>query len=66
MTKTTNWSDLPIILNAADVARVLGISKPVAYEVMHKSDFPSIRVSERRLIVGKDKLMQWLDEQAGV
>jgi excisionase family DNA binding protein len=66
MTKTTNWHDLPVMLTAADVARVLGLSKPTTYELFARDDFPSVRVSERRLIVGKDKLQQWLDGQAGV
>jgi len=60
----TDWQALPLILTAADVARVLGLSKPTTYELFARSDFPAVRVSERRLIVGKDKLKAWLDEQA--
>jgi predicted DNA-binding transcriptional regulator AlpA len=60
-----NWHDLPLTLNATHVAAVLGVSKPIAYEIMHRKDFPAIRVSERRLVVGRDKLQEWLDEKAG-
>jgi len=61
----SNWDSLPLILNATLIASVLGVSKPIAYEIMHRSDFPAVRVSERRLIVGKDRLRLWLDGQAG-
>ena len=66
MTNNTisNWDSLPLTLNASHIAKVLGVSKPVAYEIMHRSDFPAVRVSERRLIVGKDRLREWLDGQA--
>lgn len=68
MTKTitTSWQNLPVMLTAADVAKILGLSKPTTYELFNRADFPSVRVSERRLIVGKDKLQEWLDKQARV
>ena len=66
MTKNiiSTWDSLPLSLNASHIANILGVSKPIAYEIMHRSDFPAIRVSERRMIVGKDKLRAWLDGQA--
>jgi hypothetical protein len=63
-TNLTNWDELPIIMNASDVGRVMRLSKPSTYELFNQSGFPVIRVSERRLVVAKDALQRWLVEQA--
>lgn len=34
------YNDLPLFLNAAMVAQVLGISTASSYELMHEKDFP--------------------------
>lgn len=58
----TDISDLPYMLNAQQVATVLGISKNCAYTLMHSKGFPTIRIG-RRMVVQKEKLIQWIDEQ---
>lgn len=40
-----------LTLDAPELAKVLGICKPRAYELMKQKDFPSIQISERRFIV---------------
>jgi predicted DNA-binding transcriptional regulator AlpA len=62
-TLITDWNALPLIMTAADVASVLGLSKPCAYELFHKNAFPAIRISDRRLIVSRDSFRAWLNEQ---
>jgi predicted DNA-binding transcriptional regulator AlpA len=46
------------------MAAMLGISRPVAYELTKREGFPAVRVSERRIIVPVEALKRWLNEQA--
>ncbi|MCI8387582.1 MAG: excisionase [Clostridiales bacterium] len=43
---------------------MLGISRPLAYELTKRSGFPAIRISERRIIIPSDKLSEWLSREA--
>ena len=52
--------ELPLAMNARDVAGYLNISLTCAYNVMNSQNFPVIRIG-RRLIVTKDKFLFWLD-----
>ncbi len=58
-----SYEELPLFLNAETVAKLLGVSSTTAYELMHREDFPSIRVGSR-LIVPKEKFREWVDKQA--
>ena len=35
-----SYDDLPLFLNVATVAKVLGIAPSSSYELMHEADFP--------------------------
>ena len=59
-----SYGDLPLFLNANLVAQVLGVSISTAYEVMHEPGFPTLRVGSR-MVVPKEKFMQWVEEQSG-
>ena len=59
-----SYDDLPLFLNANLVAQVLGVSISTAYEVMHGPGFPVLRVGSR-MVVPKEKFIQWAEEQAG-
>ena len=39
-----NYDELPLFLNAKTIAEVLGIAETSAYELMHKKDFPVLKV----------------------
>ena len=54
--------NLPFALNAQQVADVLGIARSSAYTLIHSEGFPTIHIG-RRLLVPKDKLLQWMDMQ---
>ena len=54
-----SYADLPLFLNANLVAQVLGVSISTAYEVMHEPGVGS------RMVVPKEKFMQWAEEQSG-
>ena len=59
-----SYDDLPLFLNVNLVAQVLGVSISTAYEVMHGPGFPVLRVGSR-MVVPKEKFIQWAEEQAG-
>ena len=59
-----SYDDLPLFLNVNLVAQVLGVSISTAYEVMHEPSFPTLRVGSR-MVVPKEKFMQWAEEQSG-
>jgi excisionase family DNA binding protein len=58
----TSLDQLPITLCAEEVSQVLGISRANAYTLMHAQDFPTIKIG-KRMVVPKDKLIAWMEEQ---
>ena len=44
-----------------EVAELLGISRPTAYQLVKREDFPSVRLSQRRIVVPADALREWLN-----
>ena len=63
MTTTyTSYNQLPLSLNANDIAAVLGISRANAYTLMRAKGFPTIFIG-KRMIVPRDKFIEWMDLQ---
>ncbi len=58
-----SYDELPLFFNAELVGKVLGISSTTAYELMHCKDFPSIKIGNR-LIVSKEKFIEWANKQS--
>ena len=54
-----SYDELPLFLNAATVAKVLGVSPSSGYELMHEPDFPVLKVGSR-LVVPKEKFAEWV------
>lgn len=54
-----NYDELPLFLNAAMVAKVLGVSLSSGYELMHEPDFPVLKIGNR-LVVPKEKFVEWV------
>ena len=59
-----SYDDLPLFLNSELVAKVLGVSPSSGYELMHEPDFPVLRVGSR-MVVLKEKFIQWVEEHTG-
>ena len=55
-----NYEDLPLVLNAELLAKVLGVAVSSAYELMHEKDFPSVRIG-KRFIVPREDLKAWIE-----
>ena len=63
MTTTyTSYDQLPLSLCANDIAAVLGISRANAYTLMRSTGFPTIFIG-KRMIVPRDKFIEWMDLQ---
>ena len=59
-----SYDDLPLFLNSATVAKVLGVSPSGGYELMHEPDFPVLRIGNR-MMVPKEQFIQWVKEHTG-
>ncbi len=54
--------ELPLMMNIADVATVLGISRAGAYKLAHSADFTAFQIG-KRIVVSREKFLEWLDRQ---
>lgn len=59
-----SFDDLPLFLNAAMVANILGVSPSSGYELMHEPGFPVLKVGSR-MVVPKEQFILWVNEHAG-
>ena len=60
--RVTDPAQLPMALNANQVAAVLGISRAGAYNLMRSDGFPTLFIG-KRMVVLKDRLMDWMNAQ---
>ena len=56
-----SYEELPLFLNAATVARVLGVSPSSGYELMHEPDFPVLKIGSR-MVVPKEQFVEWVSQ----
>ncbi len=63
--KYTSYESLPLTLTAPEVGEVLGISRAAAYELVRSRGFPHLKIGTR-ILVPKDKFIQWIDAQMEV
>ena len=54
------FSSLPDVLTAEQLASALQISKSGAYALLNRSDFPTLRIGGRKMVMKKD-LLEWLN-----
>jgi len=55
----TNKESYPLVLTAVDISEILQISKPTAYELMDKPDFPLIKIGRCKRVLREDFFL-WL------
>ena len=55
-----SWDTLPLILNPAETAIVLGISRKNLYELFGINAIPTVMVGKRRR-VPRESLRRWLE-----
>jgi hypothetical protein len=51
--------DLPLVLDVADIQRIMGISRASAYELVHTPGFPAFRRG-RLIKVSKIAFFEWM------
>ena len=54
-----DYGELLLFLNAATVAKVLGVSPSSGYELMHEPDFPMLKIGSR-MVVPKEQFVEWV------
>lgn len=54
-------SNVPQIYTIPEVAKILRISKCLAYDLAHQGNLPVIRLGQRRMIVTHSALIQFLE-----
>jgi len=59
-----SYDELPLFLNAATVAKVLGVSPSSGYELMHEQGFPALRIGSR-IVIPKEAFIRWVEEHTG-
>ena len=56
-----DYSELPLLLNAELVAKVLGVSPSSGCELMHEPGFPILKIGNR-MVVPKEKFIRWVEQ----
>jgi predicted DNA-binding transcriptional regulator AlpA len=55
--------DYPLVLTAKEISEILQVSKPIAYQLMNRSDFPTIGSIGRCKRVLREEFFNWLGNQ---
>jgi len=53
-----------IMYNAKDIQNIFKCGKRQAYELIHTSGFPSLRIG-KKILIEKQALIKWLDKNKG-
>ena len=59
----TQFDQLPLMLNAQQIAETLGLSRAGAYELLHSKGFPTLKVG-KRLMVSKKNFISWINRNS--
>ncbi len=54
----------PAVYSIPQIAALLGINLPRAYELARQDGFPAIRISNRRIVVPRAAFERWLEQAA--
>ena len=49
-----------LTLSVEEAGKLLGVSRQVAYQLIHRSDFPTLQIG-RRILIPKKQLEEWMD-----
>ena len=63
-TKYKTFDELPVTLNAIDIAETLGLSRAGAYNLLNSKDFPTLHIGSRK-IVPKEQFIEWVNRRTG-
>jgi excisionase family DNA binding protein len=60
----TDIKALPAVLTVEQVQKILGLSRPKTYELVHTAGFPTIRIG-RAIRIPREAFLRWMDGQKG-
>lgn len=52
-----------LTMTMEEVAKELCVSRPTAYKIARQQGFPTIQVSENRIVVYRPKFIEWLESK---
>ena len=55
---------VPMLLNMKQLQEQLGIGRRTAYKLVHRSDFPSVKIGREYRVLA-DELRDWVTSQGG-
>lgn len=62
-----DFNELPAALSVwPGLGQALGVSRATAYQLIKVPGFPCLRVSPRKIVIPKDRLIKYLEEKAEV
>ncbi len=53
-----------LVLSVDELAKTLGVSRPLAYQIAKQDGFPAIRISDKRIVIPKEGLRKWLEDES--
>ena len=56
------FETMPDVMDAKQLAQVLHLSRAGAYNLLNRTDFPTLRIGGRKLVM-KNDLITWLKSQ---
>lgn len=59
---TINTPNTPLIITVDEMADLLDICRPTAYNLAKQEDFPSFKIG-KRILVNRQGLQEWIDRQ---
>ena len=51
-----------LTLSVEEAGKLLGVSRQIAYQLIHRADFPTLHIG-RRILVPRKQLEAWMDRQ---
>lgn len=58
--------DLPKHIGVQEFAEIIGVSKSTAYRIVKSGKIKSVRLSERRVVIFKEDLLEWIERTSSV
>lgn len=51
-------------LSVAEFAELIGVSRPIAYEIIRRTDFHGVFKVGKRTLISVPRALEWIDAQA--
>ena len=65
MNAVKRWEEYPLMLNVDQVSEILQMGKWTTYSLVHRNDFPAVRIGHHKIRVNRDELKGWISRQKG-